>query len=119
MEGLTAYMFEGLDLLVGPEPLIVGGMERGAVGAVSGLATAFPELVTEVVVVQVLRGSPADGVIAPGDVVLAVNDDPIIAAEELQEAARAGAQHQKTKASHCSTGSPPVFCVRVPRGSSC
>jgi dihydrodipicolinate synthase/N-acetylneuraminate lyase len=43
------YLLDGVDVLVGPEALIVQGMERGAVGAVSGLATAFPELVAEVV----------------------------------------------------------------------
>jgi dihydrodipicolinate synthase/N-acetylneuraminate lyase len=43
------YLLEGIDVLVGPEALIVRGMEYGAVGAVSGLATAFPELVVEVV----------------------------------------------------------------------
>ncbi len=48
-ERLEPYLLEGIDVLVGPEALIVQGMERGAVGAVSGLATAFPELVAKVV----------------------------------------------------------------------
>ena len=43
------YLLDGVDVLVGPEALILQGMERGAVGAVSGLATAFPELVVDVV----------------------------------------------------------------------
>ncbi len=43
------YLLDGVDVLVGPEALILQGLERGAVGAVSGLATAFPELVAEVV----------------------------------------------------------------------
>lgn len=43
------YLIEGLDIFVGPESLIVEGLTRGAVGAVSGLATAFPELVAELV----------------------------------------------------------------------
>lgn len=43
------YLLEGLDVLVGPEALIVPGLERGAVGAVSGLATAFPESVAALV----------------------------------------------------------------------
>ena len=46
------------------------------------------ELVTEVVVAGVLPGSPADGLLAPGDAVLAVNGEPVIAAEELQAVAR-------------------------------
>jgi dihydrodipicolinate synthase/N-acetylneuraminate lyase len=49
------YLLDGVDVLVGPEALIVQGMERGAVGAVSGLATAFPELVAAVVA----TGAPA------------------------------------------------------------
>ncbi|MFP4234236.1 MAG: PDZ domain-containing protein [Nitriliruptoraceae bacterium] len=46
------------------------------------------ELATEVVVVQVLPGSPADGVLAVGDVVLAVDGDPLGSAEELQAITR-------------------------------
>ncbi|MFL5799402.1 MAG: dihydrodipicolinate synthase family protein [Actinomycetota bacterium] len=49
IERLEGYLLEGVDVLVGPEALILQGMERGAVGAVSGLATAFPELVAKVV----------------------------------------------------------------------
>jgi N-acetylneuraminate lyase len=48
-ERLEPYLMDDLDLLVGPEALIVKGLDRGAVGAVSGLATAFPELVVELV----------------------------------------------------------------------
>ena len=43
------YLIEGLDVFVGPEALIHDGMAGGAVGAVSGLAAAFPDLVAEVV----------------------------------------------------------------------
>lgn len=43
------YLIEGLDVFVGPESLIHRGLEAGAVGAVSALATAFPELVVEAV----------------------------------------------------------------------
>ncbi len=48
-ERFEPYLLDGVDVLVGPEALILQGMERGAVGAVSGLATAFPELVVDVV----------------------------------------------------------------------
>ena len=48
-ERLEPYLLEGLDVFVGPEALIVQALARGAVGAVSGLATAFPELVADVV----------------------------------------------------------------------
>jgi dihydrodipicolinate synthase/N-acetylneuraminate lyase len=44
-ERFEPYLIEGLDVFVGPEALIARGMGGGAVGAVSALATAFPELV--------------------------------------------------------------------------
>jgi dihydrodipicolinate synthase/N-acetylneuraminate lyase len=40
---------DGLDLFVGREPLVLEGLEAGATGAVSGLATAFPETVARLV----------------------------------------------------------------------
>ena len=43
------YLLEGLDVFVGLEPLVLEGMEAGAAGAVSGLATAFPETVANLV----------------------------------------------------------------------
>ncbi len=43
------YMLEGLDVFVGAEALIAQGLEAGAAGAVSGLASAFPEVVSEAV----------------------------------------------------------------------
>lgn len=43
------YGFEGLDLFVGNEPIVLEGLAHGAVGAVSGLATAFPEIVAALV----------------------------------------------------------------------
>lgn len=42
------YLLKGLDVYVGPEALIAQGLERGAAGAVSALATAFPERVAAV-----------------------------------------------------------------------
>ncbi len=44
-ERFEPYLIEGLDVFVGPEALIARGRAAGAVGAVSALATAFPELV--------------------------------------------------------------------------
>jgi dihydrodipicolinate synthase/N-acetylneuraminate lyase len=44
-ERFEPYLIEGLDVFVGPEALITRGVAAGAVGAVSALATAFPELV--------------------------------------------------------------------------
>jgi dihydrodipicolinate synthase/N-acetylneuraminate lyase len=43
------YLLEGLDVFVGPESLIHEGLAGGAVGAVSGLAAALPELVADAV----------------------------------------------------------------------
>jgi dihydrodipicolinate synthase/N-acetylneuraminate lyase len=48
-ERFEPYLIEGLDIFVGPEVLIHQGMSAGAVGAVSALATAFPELVLDAV----------------------------------------------------------------------
>jgi dihydrodipicolinate synthase/N-acetylneuraminate lyase len=42
------YLLEGLDVFVGPEALIAQGLEHGAAGAVSALASALPELVVAV-----------------------------------------------------------------------
>jgi dihydrodipicolinate synthase/N-acetylneuraminate lyase len=43
------YLLEGLDVFIGAESLIGEGLAAGAAGAVSGLASAFPELVVEAV----------------------------------------------------------------------
>jgi dihydrodipicolinate synthase/N-acetylneuraminate lyase len=48
-ERFEPYLIEGLDVFVGPEALITRGIASGAVGAVSALATAFPELVASCV----------------------------------------------------------------------
>jgi dihydrodipicolinate synthase/N-acetylneuraminate lyase len=49
------YLIEGLDVFVGPESLIPQGIQSGATGAVSALASAFPELV-----VAAVRGEHVD-----------------------------------------------------------
>ena len=48
-ERFAPYLLEGLDVFVGPESLIFHGISAGAVGAVSGLAAAFPDKVAAVV----------------------------------------------------------------------
>ncbi len=48
-ERFERYILEGYDILVGPEALIHRGMQAGAVGAVSALASAFPDRVAAVV----------------------------------------------------------------------
>jgi dihydrodipicolinate synthase/N-acetylneuraminate lyase len=48
-EAFEPYLSLGLDVFVGPEVLIYRGIEGGAIGAVSALASAFPEQVLAVV----------------------------------------------------------------------
>jgi len=54
-EELAGYLIEGLDIFVGFEGLIAPARARGAVGAVSALASAFPEIVAAAV-----RGEDVD-----------------------------------------------------------
>ena len=70
-ERFAPYLVEGLDVLVGPEALIHRGLAGGAVGAVSGLAAAFPERVAEVV-----RSPSADGAAALGALRAAIESFP-------------------------------------------
>ncbi|MGH7765222.1 MAG: dihydrodipicolinate synthase family protein [Candidatus Dormibacteraceae bacterium] len=65
------YVLEGLMVFVGPESLIHRGMAAGAVGAVSGLAAAFPEAVGEVV-----RQPTSDGARRLGEIRDAVQRFP-------------------------------------------
>jgi dihydrodipicolinate synthase/N-acetylneuraminate lyase len=48
-EALEPYLLEGLDVFVGAEELVTEGIGRGAAGAVSGLASVFPERVVALV----------------------------------------------------------------------
>ena len=48
-DAFAPYLTLGLDVFVGPEALIHRGIEGGAIGAVSALASAFPEQVAAVV----------------------------------------------------------------------
>src|SRR5262245_6702842 len=48
-EKFQPYLIEGLDIFVGPEALIPQGFAGGAVGAVSGLASSFPDAVVSLV----------------------------------------------------------------------
>jgi dihydrodipicolinate synthase/N-acetylneuraminate lyase len=45
----SRYLLDGFDIFVGPEALIHAGMQAGAIGAVSALASAFPGEVAAVV----------------------------------------------------------------------
>jgi dihydrodipicolinate synthase/N-acetylneuraminate lyase len=48
-ERFAPYLIEGLDIFVGPEALLPQGLAAGATGAVSALASVFPELVAAAV----------------------------------------------------------------------
>jgi dihydrodipicolinate synthase/N-acetylneuraminate lyase len=48
-EALQPYLVGGLDLFVGAEPVVLEGIRHGAVGAVSGLASAWPGTVADLV----------------------------------------------------------------------
>ena len=61
-ERFERYLLPGFDIFVGPEALITEGMARGAVGAVSALASAFPAEVAAVV-----RGPTPEGAARLGE----------------------------------------------------
>jgi dihydrodipicolinate synthase/N-acetylneuraminate lyase len=70
-ERFQPYLIEGLDVFVGPESLIHQGLSGGAVGAVSALATAFPELVLEAV-----RTGSAEATARVGELRVAIEGFP-------------------------------------------
>jgi dihydrodipicolinate synthase/N-acetylneuraminate lyase len=48
-EKVEPYLLDGLDIFIGAEALLVRGLAAGAVGAVSGLASCFPDAVVPLV----------------------------------------------------------------------
>jgi dihydrodipicolinate synthase/N-acetylneuraminate lyase len=48
-DAIEPYLVDGMDVFVGSESLVRAAMERGAVGAVSGLASAWPDVVAALV----------------------------------------------------------------------
>ncbi len=46
-EKVAPYLDLGLPVLIGNEPLIADGLARGAIGTVSGMAAAFPDVVRD------------------------------------------------------------------------
>ena len=48
-EAVEPYLLDGLDVFIGAEALVRAGMDRGAAGAVSGLAAVYPEHVVALV----------------------------------------------------------------------
>jgi dihydrodipicolinate synthase/N-acetylneuraminate lyase len=48
-EAVKPYLLDGLDVFIGQEPLALEGFDAGAVGCVSGLASAWPDVVSKLV----------------------------------------------------------------------
>jgi dihydrodipicolinate synthase/N-acetylneuraminate lyase len=48
-EAVKPYLLDGLDVFIGQEPLALEGFAAGAVGCVSGLASAWPDVVSSLV----------------------------------------------------------------------
>jgi dihydrodipicolinate synthase/N-acetylneuraminate lyase len=48
-EAVEPYLLDGLDVFVGAEALVARGLMNGAAGAVSGLASVYPEVVATLV----------------------------------------------------------------------
>ena len=84
-EQFRPYLIEGLDVFVGPEALIHRGLAAGAAGAVSGLASAFPEAVAAVV-----RDPTAEGAARLAELRAAIERLPRHAALKLAAARRSG-----------------------------
>jgi dihydrodipicolinate synthase/N-acetylneuraminate lyase len=49
ISAVEPYLHLGLDVFIGSEPLVLDGVAAGAVGGVSGLASAFPEITAALV----------------------------------------------------------------------
>ncbi len=82
-ERFSPYLLDGLDVFVGPEALIARGLEAGAVGAVSALASAFPEQV-----VAGVRSPSAESSAALGELRAAIERFPRHAALKCVLAAK-------------------------------
>ena len=82
-ERVRPYLLDGLDVFIGAESLLDEGLEAGAAGAVSGLAAAFPELVTEVV-----RAPSAAGVARLAGIRTAIERFPVQAALKIVAGSR-------------------------------
>lgn len=48
-DAVKPYLTLGMDVFIGQEPLALEGLEAGAVGSVSGLASAFPAVVADLI----------------------------------------------------------------------
>lgn len=82
-EAFERYLLEGLDVFAGPETLIHRAREAGALGAVSALASVFPERVAAVV-----RTPTAEGAAALGELRARIEAFPRHAATKRVLAAR-------------------------------
>lgn len=90
------------------------GRQFEVAAAVGAQAAGFdPQLATEAVIVDVLDGAPADGLLEAGDVVTAVDGEDIVAAEELQARARAGQVGDELTLGVRRDGEPIEVVVRL------
>jgi len=48
-DAVRPYLVGGMDVFIGSEPLVLEGLRGGAVGAVSGLASVWPQIVADLV----------------------------------------------------------------------
>jgi dihydrodipicolinate synthase/N-acetylneuraminate lyase len=76
-DSFRPYLIEGLDIFVGPEVLIPQAFEGGAIGAVSGLASSFPDAV-----VPLVRNPTAEAGERAGALRAALNTLPFQAASK-------------------------------------
>lgn len=92
-ERVEPYLLPGLDVYIGAEELIHRGLQRGAVGAVSGLAAALPE-----VTLRAVRSGTADDAAEAGRVRELVQRFPFQAALKRILRARGLSLHPAVRA---------------------
>jgi dihydrodipicolinate synthase/N-acetylneuraminate lyase len=92
-DAFAPYLLEGLDVFVGPEALISQGMRANAVGAVSALASAFPERVAAAV-----RGPDGDEANGMADLRAAIERFPRHAALKHVVARKGVPMHEDVRA---------------------
>jgi dihydrodipicolinate synthase/N-acetylneuraminate lyase len=92
-ERFAPYLLDGLDVFVGPEALIHRAMQAGAVGAVSGLAAALPE-----VVVAAVRDRTQESAQLAGELRMQVDRFPFHAAIKRILVRRGVAVHEAVRA---------------------
>jgi dihydrodipicolinate synthase/N-acetylneuraminate lyase len=100
------YLLDGLDVFIGFEPLVLDGLAAGAAGAVSGLASAWPDVVAELVhdqsdaacarVIQLRDGLGGMGLMAVAKHLLAARG--VIGHEDVRAPLRALTDEERVRA---------------------